>query len=220
MKTEEKNITPYFPYGLKGLLITDLRDDFYQEDYYEDHLFKKDAIWELCGYAPGDLNIYLGKGTFDGFLWRSESTYCCFYTGIKPILRPLSDLVHEIEHNGKKIVPFEEIAIIESPRIYNACDRIKNIFVFERGMSFNSRKMGVQYDYDHAVIDKITTMEITHYVGSIFHKNVIIGDDSWHFSQFTNYPLILEKLYEWHFDVFGLIEKGLAVDFNTLKNES
>jgi len=27
---------------------------------------------------------------------------------------------------------------------------------------------------------------------------------------------ILEKLFEWHFDVFGLIEKGLGIDINTL----
>jgi len=26
-----------------------------------------------------------------------------------------------------------------------------------------------------------------------------------------------EKLISWHFDVFGLIEKGLAIDINTLK---
>lgn len=29
---------------------------------------------------------------------------------------------------------------------------------------------------------------------------------------------IIEKLCEWHFDIFGLIEKGLAVDINTLNN--
>lgn len=28
----------------------------------------------------------------------------------------------------------------------------------------------------------------------------------------------LEKLYEWHFDIHGLIEKGLAIDLNTLNN--
>ena len=27
---------------------------------------------------------------------------------------------------------------------------------------------------------------------------------------------IVQKLLEWHFDVFGLIEKGLAIDINTL----
>lgn len=30
--------------------------------------------------------------------------------------------------------------------------------------------------------------------------------------------LLMQKLIEWHFDVFGLIEKGLAIDINTLKN--
>jgi hypothetical protein len=28
--------------------------------------------------------------------------------------------------------------------------------------------------------------------------------------------IVIEKLFEWHFDVFGLIEKGLAIDINTL----
>ena len=27
---------------------------------------------------------------------------------------------------------------------------------------------------------------------------------------------IIERLLEWHFDVFGLIEKGIAIDINTL----
>ncbi len=29
----------------------------------------------------------------------------------------------------------------------------------------------------------------------------------------------LEKLYEWHFDIHGLIEKGLAIDINTISAE-
>jgi hypothetical protein len=29
--------------------------------------------------------------------------------------------------------------------------------------------------------------------------------------------LIIQKLIKWHFDIFGLIEKGLAIDINTLK---
>lgn len=28
---------------------------------------------------------------------------------------------------------------------------------------------------------------------------------------------ITQKLLEWHFDIYGLIEKGLAIDINTLK---
>ena len=28
---------------------------------------------------------------------------------------------------------------------------------------------------------------------------------------------IVEKLFEWHFDIFGLIDAGLAIDINTVK---
>ena len=31
------------------------------------------------------------------------------------------------------------------------------------------------------------------------------------------YAMDFEKLLEWHFDVFGLIDAGLAIDINTLK---
>lgn len=29
---------------------------------------------------------------------------------------------------------------------------------------------------------------------------------------------IIQKLLEWHFDIFGLIKSGLAIDINTIKN--
>lgn len=38
-----------------------------------------------------------------------------------------------------------------------------------------------------------------------------------HNIQALNYRTF-QLLLEWHFDVFGLIEKGLAIDFNTLQN--
>ncbi len=30
--------------------------------------------------------------------------------------------------------------------------------------------------------------------------------------------MLIDQLIEWHFDVFGLIENGLAIDINTLKS--
>lgn len=36
-----------------------------------------------------------------------------------------------------------------------------------------------------------------------------------HFSQYDAF----QKLFEWHFDVFGLIENGLAIDINTINEE-
>lgn len=38
-------------------------------------------------------------------------------------------------------------------------------------------------------------------------RHLIRGIDYW----------MIEGMFEWHFDVFGLIEKGLAIDINTLK---
>ena len=37
---------------------------------------------------------------------------------------------------------------------------------------------------------------------------------NWRFFEYC----VIEKLFEWHFDVFGLIEAGLAIDINTLNN--
>lgn len=75
---------------------------------------------------------------------------------IKPILRPLSDLTKEIEHNGERFVPVVNLG-------------------------WNS--------YDHILKSNICT--------TISYEYMV-------------------KLFEWHFDVFGLIEKGLAIDLNTL----
>jgi len=43
------------------------------------------------------------------------------------------------------------------------------------------------------------------YIGEMMHTNLA----SWSHR-------VVSKLFEWHFDVFGLIEKGLAIDINTL----
>lgn len=80
----------------------------------------------------------------------------------KPILRPLSDLTKEIEHNGEKFVPMVEYSSLR----------------FE---------------------------EISNYKGG---QNVL------NFIQVREYKLLLEM----HFDVFGLIDKGLAIDISTLND--
>jgi len=42
------------------------------------------------------------------------------------------------------------------------------------------------------------------------------ANDTWQIDKNCSYKVI-EKLFEWHFDVFGLIDQGLAIDINTLK---
>ena len=105
-----KEWSAYLPYGLKGELQFDKSEDFELQDWAIDlSKFKKGTIWKLCGYADTDLHIPLGEGEFNGWLWRNEYTYVNFHFGIKPVLRDLSDLTKEIEHNGEKFVPIHRL---------------------------------------------------------------------------------------------------------------
>jgi hypothetical protein len=83
----------------------------------------------------------------------------------KPLLRPLSDLTKEIEHNGEKFVPILE---------------------------YEGRYIGDRIE--ECIYASISDLKFA----------------QWH---------VIEQLLEWHFDIFGLIEKDLAIDINTLKNE-
>jgi hypothetical protein len=82
MKLELKHVAPYLPYGLK---------------YKSEHI-EGSRIYTMLG-----LNEKYNR-------LDSDCDYGWIYIkGIKPILRPLSDLTKEIEHNEERFVPFERI---------------------------------------------------------------------------------------------------------------
>ena len=83
----------------------------------------------------------------------------------KLILRPLSDLTNEIDVNGEKFVPYDNLKS-EYTTIIAFSDAINKVK--------ESRINEVRYGF-------------------------------------------IQKLLEWHFDVFWLIEQGLAVDYNSLQ---
>lgn len=80
MKLELKHLALYLPYGLKIKVV----NGFYKYD-----------IMTLCDKG-GLSNVAI-------------STVIDDYEEFKPILRPLSDLTKEIEHNGEKFVPIDVI---------------------------------------------------------------------------------------------------------------
>ena len=170
------------------------------------------TLAELSAYLPHDLEVLI-QGTHTSSIanltkkgFDSNFLHALSQGWVKILdLRPLSQLTQEIEHNGQKFVPIEEIAKIEAPAVTGAQEKIHSITSFNRGLSFNSRQRGVTYKYEGVAV------EITHYKDAVFHKKVINGNDSWVFSYFHNYPEILRKLHEWHFYVFGLIDRGLAL---------
>ena len=114
----------------------------------------------------------------------------------KLIIRPTSDLAKEIESNGEKFVPIIELCKIA---------------------------------YDYLDIDKLTTQldsangAHTVMLNSILSLSFDSNDSSFiainkgRTVSVPNQLKLFEKLYEWRFDIHGLIEKGLAIDINTLK---
>ena len=133
MKLELKHLAGYLPYELK----IECKDN--------SELGESSYISEMTGlHESGVDDNYGNNWTF----------------GIKPILRPLSDLTKEIEVNGEKFVPHTKLGGRPNLKDYDIVYLSKNI----DNMSFG----------------------------------------------------LIQKLLEWHFDIYGLIENGLAININTL----
>ena len=114
----------------------------------------------------------------------------------KPILRPLSDLV------GNKTA--DEIG--RHPLIYITSIYVEKIIKSKWEYS----KYDFNWEGDNSAMN--TGRSIATYNGEIIF-DISKGDDV------TYLPYcIIEQLLEWQFDVHGLIEKGLAIDVNTLEN--
>lgn len=101
-----------------------------------------------------------------------------------PILRHISDLTKEIEHNGEKFVPLENL---KSDFDY----RYDSI---EPNLRFDAKTISFIYDYESDFS----------YDGGYTFQNV-------EGATCRETYFMIQKLLEWHFDVFGLIEKGEAI---------
>ena len=131
---------------------------------------------------------------------------------VRPFLRPMSDIVKEIEVNGKKFIPLLALLKIISTtehehkivdiafKTYNMCGIISHAFVDYANETSNLGTLIYRFSYD---------LEFRRFG---------------HFDKTRNIPLgvpfqvdLFDKLNEWHFDYRGLIEQGLAIDINTLK---
>jgi len=122
-----------------------------------------------------------------------RSMHYCGLTSFKPILRPLSDLTREIEHNGGKFMPIVELAKIGIPY---KIDAVLFTEVIEDTYALHYESKDEEYVFG---FDK----------DGFYHKCVMP-------LHALNQLQLFQKLYEWHFDIHGLIEQGDAIDINTL----
>jgi len=134
-----KELAPYLPYGLKVAFIV---------RYEIRRIATLSSLYDIENYY--DIKLSIG---------HSDSEHIWMF---KPLLRPLSQLTEEIEHNGEKFVPKDKI-----PN-YTKVDENGTLYILVDGTQWQSNPL--RWDYETV---------------------------NW--------------LISLHFDVFGLIDRGLAL---------
>lgn len=185
-ETLKRDLCARLPYGVKGELIHDLREDFVCEDFVEDiEIFDKGSVWTYEGYSS--VCIPLGEGDFEGFLIQHKSgAYTSVGKSIKPYLFPTSALTKPIQlanyNNGEPFVPIIEMAKYQYKDVYfeiidNRCIGRLNVgvvleFVIEDEIPFykefhnNMFGQSVSDSYDDMFRANINPSEIT----KLFHQ--------------------------------------------------
>lgn len=155
-------------------------------------------IKHLSPYLPYKLKILNGWGDIKTLTYTYlDDENNGFVVGVKPILNPLSDLTKEIEVNGEKFIPIEKLLDINSGHKWATSDYLitdNSVNEYWTGL-----KDGDTFGYN-----------------SEFQFFYIL-DKNYIFKKITNQLDLFQKLFEWHFDIFGLIDAGLAIDINTVK---
>lgn len=112
-----EHLAPYFPYKLKAVF------------FINEHKVLKSVIYGID--SQEDL-IYS-----DSYLNIDESFFPYVLNSVKPIMRPLSDLIKEIEVNGDRFVPIEKL------RGMWDCDNVIE-YVGHNAIKEDGRLIGVQ----------------------------------------------------------------------------
>lgn len=135
-------------------------------------------------------------GTLGGIY--SDGTIVChdtvnaFPAKFKLILRPLSDLTKEIEHNGEKFIPALELIKLEEK--YN-----------------NWKDIAPTIPYDIKIINKPFGKVLK--VSKVEHWVIYLSLNEMERAKYY----IVSQLIKWKFDIANLIPKGEAIDVNILE---
>ena len=113
----------------------------------------------------------------------------------QPLLHPLSDLNKPIEHKGEKFVPIMELAKFLYKRISIAESfKLRGDRVYFESISYN------YFWY---------SKEMKCFCSMFENSDILVP--------VHNQLELFQQLLKWHFDLFGGIESGEAIDVNTLE---
>lgn len=182
---ELKEICGYLPYKLK--VQTAAR--------------KSTRSGEKLGYKTGELHgLYENYGKPISVIFREDDEILDLnFDEIKPILRPLSDLVKPCLEDGK--IPIVELANIAFPS--SGASDYPNPEISLDNLDrcvFEYKKHILHFEYDR-MMNAFFCYDESDYHNSGFIRNQL---------------KLFQKLYEWHFDIHGLIGRGDAIDKDSI----
>jgi len=186
----KKALPMYLNHGLKGIINTDLLGEY--EDMFP---FETDTVCKLISVFTERGIIPMGDGESSDILFTYKKFYGSVpFSEFKPLLRPLSDLTKEIEHNGETIIPLQELSKIMLLKV--ECHIFMGDYIdLGHGYSFHFNKKEVNFECRKG------------FRGEKWDEQCYV----------PNQLKMFDKLHEWHFDTRGLIDNNLAIDINTIK---
>lgn len=168
------------------------------------------TIEHLAGYLPFKLNvlledkvgqfttIYIGQNAVQ-VCTNDYQMYTVKITDTKPLLLPLSYLTKEITHEGLTFVPMVALFNLRfASGAYN---------ILSLNESSNIHDMVISWDNVQS-IKSTFYYNIKDYSFGLLEKNM--------HQRLPFQHQMFQKLHEWHFDIHGLIDKGLAIDNSTI----
>lgn len=164
----------------------------------------------IAPYLPYGLKMKYNNNFVSPKIRDLDLTNCAFLMNeASLVLRPLSDLTKEIEHNGEKFVPIEVIAKIMEIQgdLFIIEDDVK-AFGWDENYFDDSQGYAIVWNENELNFYVCYSDDVNCEIG--IYSDKYLYPLSFHYNDF-------QKLFEWHFDVFGLIEQGLAVNFNDVK---
>lgn len=172
---------------------------------------EKLTLKEIAGYLPYSLKIRCGKishPTMTANLTDDENIdimYVLDEPAYKPILYPLEMLTKTIVHNGVEIIPIVEIGKLLGFHHLEP----EELEDGEIEYGWNERGMEDSQPYSFGYFEKGNFGVWPDYI-----------DRDEHPMYFQTNIEAIQLLHELHFDLYGLIERGLAIDKSTLNSKT
>ena len=182
MKVTTEEISKYLPYSIK---FYDSRDD---------------RIATMTGLFDNQIQIKNKRR-----LCNMDIDEIGKNSDVKPLLRPMSDLVVE---NKEGFVPIVELFELRS----QATSDWENYYIEDNTaiLKLKDKNYAGVIEQSYFEVD-LEPYDVSFSIASEIEKD---GKKETRFYLAGNEMKMYEKLFEWHFDVFGLIDKGLAISKN------